>query len=577
MPHGFLKRVGNAYTLNTASQDRQRPTRETLVPLFPLLRQLIWERKQVAERMLNAFRQALHSASGIARLPLSYEYIDSFPFLTQQGEEWLIRRRNLPLRFTLWTRTSWVLHHRDRYDEAEIRDAEGELGVYSSVSGRFFVQFLGDAEELFWFGDLVAHQLLHHLEYKNLHDPVSRARLQLARQLGFSHGCATSQSELLHTRGRWFAQHAREGDLLFDPESLHRGVLYGAALALLALTNGGSLGELLQVSFDCDIDAGERYQFLLPDGAKPSDERRPFLITAEAAQLLQEIARGLMESYNEVPLITPSRQITKFDRLQEERYLFQWQMSMLGKNDVQILVRFLLYGVPLMTTEGIPLRLTLDLLRDGRTSSDEAAFTKERSRVLLGIFGFTQDAVTGLSSASRDAYCRDFLAFYLFAGSKEAALQPEMLHCWRDHLQREEHYKTGTVNRMVDEVRSILCAAAERGYVERGVIGEKNLLHERSQVLLNAFGFTHDVVTGLSPVARKIYCNDFLAYSRFAGSKEAALQRETLQRWRDHLLREEHYKAGTVNRMIRTVESILRSAAAQGYIDPVTTTALGDI
>ncbi|HEY4388759.1 MAG TPA: hypothetical protein VGN34_30275, partial [Ktedonobacteraceae bacterium] len=49
----------------------------------------------------------------------------------------------------------------------------------------------------------------------------------------------------------WLATVVQSSEaLIFDPESLYRGCLFGAALATLALTNGSRCTELLQVSAD---------------------------------------------------------------------------------------------------------------------------------------------------------------------------------------------------------------------------------------------------------------------------------------------------------------------------------------
>ena len=43
---------------------------------------------------------------------------------------------------------------------------------------------------------------------------------------------------------------AQSGELVFAPEQLYWGCLYGATLATIALTNGSRVNELLQVSLD---------------------------------------------------------------------------------------------------------------------------------------------------------------------------------------------------------------------------------------------------------------------------------------------------------------------------------------
>src|SRR6266699_5843150 len=100
MPDGFLRRVGKADKLNTSSLLSRQPVRDTLVPLFPLLRQLVLLRKELAQRMLQAFRQAEQGISPDTVFPLAFHYTDSFPELQQQGQTWGIRQREVLLRFS---------------------------------------------------------------------------------------------------------------------------------------------------------------------------------------------------------------------------------------------------------------------------------------------------------------------------------------------------------------------------------------------------------------------------------------------------------------------------------------------
>src|SRR2546421_12721030 len=106
----------------------------------------------------------------------------------------------------------------------------------------------------------------------------------------------------------WFRHAMSTGALLFEPESLYRGVLYAAALATLALTNGSRVSELLQVSatrFETIVvdelkqqqptgrKIGLLVQKLLPKGYTQESERQVFLIGEMASRLLREIGQLL--------------------------------------------------------------------------------------------------------------------------------------------------------------------------------------------------------------------------------------------------------------------------------------------
>jgi hypothetical protein len=220
MPDGFLRRVGNMYELNSASALRQQPLREMLAPLFPLLRQLIWERKHLAERLFLQAQQRAEEGG----VPIPYEYTDSVPSLVKkQGGEWELAPRELTLRFMLWTKRSWILNHHDRYSESMLRDADG-YNSFSPERDWGFVQFNGDASTLLWFGDLVEAQLLRRLK-PDSRDLEDVKRLRLSRELGFTYGCSANPSGLLNPCSPWLTEHMREEDLILEPESLYRGVI----------------------------------------------------------------------------------------------------------------------------------------------------------------------------------------------------------------------------------------------------------------------------------------------------------------------------------------------------------------
>jgi hypothetical protein len=314
--------------------------------------------------------------------------------------------------------------------------------------------------DLLWVGDLVEAQLFRHLERSARDDRASAERLRLARGSGFTYGCSVSTSGVLNPRSAWLTEHARRGDLLLEPESLYRGVLYGAALSLLALTKKRSAGELLQLTVD---RIEERYQFLLPSGKK--GERRPLHLDEESEQVLQEVALGLALVHGEVPVVPLPFQVSRSQLPHPARYLFQWG-HLLTRSDVQTLVRFLLHGLALPGTQET--QVSVDMLGSEGNAPEEARTTRVRSRVLLDAFGFTHEVVEGLSPVARGIYCGDFFAYYRFAGSKEAALQATTLQRWMDHLQKMG-YTTGTINRMVDAVQSIVHCAATKGYVDQEI------------------------------------------------------------------------------------------------------------
>lgn len=193
------------------------------------------------------------------------------------------------------------------------------------------------------------------------------------------------------------AENARPGDLFLEFESLYRGVLFGAALAMISLSNGSCGSELLQVSWNKErrvtrteavILLGEdgqpcvetdgkpvfkqvkiHLQHLLPKGAKTEEERQLFPLSKECMRLLGEIKQLLEETHGSIPTVWPSRSSAKYEHLKPEQYLFQWAATPDGKHgifgvaDVQVLLRFIFHGLDLYTAQGEPIRVSAHLLR----------------------------------------------------------------------------------------------------------------------------------------------------------------------------------------------------------------------
>ncbi len=316
LPVGLRESYFPNKQLKAGQQARRKATSDILVPLYPILRQLIRFRKQLAERTLLAIRAAQHKVeAGEAVLPYHFEYTDVIPEVNRDARaisEVQIQGREVTMKWVLWDKVSWVQRHPERYEEEIVRLANLGQKHYSQERNCFFVQFDGKPDDLLWFGDLVEHAVFRRFENDYVYSEGYQERWDYAQQLGFSKGCICERPGLLTTGSRWFANVSERGDeLLIEFESLYRGILYGAALGLLALSNGSRVNELLQVSWNKErrirrtetiVLVGEdgqpqmgsdgrplrkqvklHFQHLLPKGAKTEEERQLFPLSKEVA------------------------------------------------------------------------------------------------------------------------------------------------------------------------------------------------------------------------------------------------------------------------------------------------------
>src|SRR6266704_144924 len=91
----------------TMAQHRERnATTDILVPLYPVLRQLVRLRKQLAERMVLAFRDACRKVeAGEAALPYHFHYADAIPEMDRDAQtvaEVTMYGREVVMKWVLW-------------------------------------------------------------------------------------------------------------------------------------------------------------------------------------------------------------------------------------------------------------------------------------------------------------------------------------------------------------------------------------------------------------------------------------------------------------------------------------------
>jgi hypothetical protein len=374
LPPRFLERFSQGARVKTESEGRQKARSDILVPLYPLLVTLAQLRKQALQRLLGRFRDACAPfAAGAATFPYRFAMTETLRVLSEDAltlPEAYFVEREVTLQFTLWDSPSWILAHPERHDAATVRRARkrAQVAAGDPQRGPAFLQYDGAPEALFWFGDILAARLLQHSKgVKSLFDVERPGLLQPAG--------GHAQSLL---------RKAAPGEILFELESLYRGVLYGAALAATVMTNACRLSELLQISMERfvvelvpEFDEHLRktghlipcaFQHLLPKGCSHESQRQLFLITPEVADLLNEIAAGLEVAHGEIPIVETIHG-GKAEDLPPARYLFQWgasgdgRLGLLPPADVVSLIRFLFHGLRLTTAQGDPIIVATHLLR----------------------------------------------------------------------------------------------------------------------------------------------------------------------------------------------------------------------
>jgi hypothetical protein len=375
------------------------------VPLYPVLRQIVRLRKQLAERTLLAIREARRRVeAGEASLPYHFQYTDVIPEVSRDARtvaEVRLQGREVTMKLILWDKRTWMFAHPNRYSDGAVENAKYRLKSYDEEHNCFLVQVDSASSDFLWFGDLVEQRVFKKFSkwvWDTTEPEDYQERWKYARHHGFTHGCCCDPRGLLNPSDHWFGkQTERSKELLVEFESLYRGVLWGSALAMLVLTNGSRMNELLQVSMNKErritrtetvLLLGEdglpqigengqpltkevklHFQYLLPKGAKTEEERQLFPLSKEALRLLEEIKQELKARYGAVPVVAPARTNSKREHLKPERYLFQWDAlstespGTITPADAQVLLRLMFHGLDLYTTQGKPIRVAVHVLR----------------------------------------------------------------------------------------------------------------------------------------------------------------------------------------------------------------------
>lgn len=386
MPPRFLEQRGLRAAYQADAQRRRKEQADVLTPLHSFLVQVAQFRKQAVEALIVVFRaQCARAQSGEVALPHRFTHQAQLPVVDERActvAALDLTLRPVTLAFTLWDRRSWAQAHHERLSAWMQQSLRLEAATYAAARNGFYLEYHGAPADLYWFGSILAVQALGKVESRT----APPARVTAARGLGEAQGCFTARPGLLNpdrSHSGWLASNRRLGEIVFEPESLYRGVLYAAALATVALTSGCRVSELLQVSnarWDVsEIDEQRRghatgrrvrvvLQQLLPKGSRLEAQRQPYLMSPQAVPLLVEIGRLLEQQHGQVPVVPPNGN-TKQDDLKPEPYLFQWgaepgrHTGLLGSEDVGRLLRFLFFGLNLTTAKGHRIRIATHLCR----------------------------------------------------------------------------------------------------------------------------------------------------------------------------------------------------------------------
>ena len=124
--------------MRSTQQANRKAKTDILVPLYPILRQLVRFRKQVAERTLLAIRAAQHKVeAGEATLPYLFHYTETIPEVNRDARsisEVQVQGREVTMKWVLWDKVTWMQRHPERYSGESVRLAhEGQDAILATA------------------------------------------------------------------------------------------------------------------------------------------------------------------------------------------------------------------------------------------------------------------------------------------------------------------------------------------------------------------------------------------------------------------------------------------------------------
>ncbi len=431
LPARFLERYVPQSDAKRQARRRRKAQTDVLVPIAPVLLGLVLRRKAAAERLIAHHRALVARVeTGEVTLPARLEYDDVMVGLDRGaiavGDiEWI--SRPVHLAFTLWSPEAYVRRTRgDRYFTSVLAyrgkpNRRGRSVYRADLPDNYLL--VADAEtddDALWFLPLVR-------------DKRRRSRRSGYSDVGGVFCFETPISKWLSVRPEL------QG---FEPEAVYRGILYGTALAVLALTSGARLAELAQVSADRFLPPRPYpivrdgkptgvldviyLQDLLPKGAVHESERQPYNVSG-AIRLLREIGTALVGRHGQIPKAAPRG--NKAAYLEPERYFFQWHQMVIPPATINGLLRLIFAGLDLHDTTGRAFNITSHILRHvGQTL---ARYRYQVPLEVIAALGLHHRLDDGRPSAASEYY----------------TLQPE-----QERLLAQQR----TIDRLVDDGRALV-------------------------------------------------------------------------------------------------------------------------
>ncbi|WP_025845570.1 site-specific integrase [Paenibacillus ehimensis] len=349
------------FSVRTKALDVAIETRKSeasaVTPLLPEIRAESHFRWNQVDRLRKAMRDVLEKTRrDHASLPIEFSYEES----EYANERW---------HFVLWDKESFA----ECYE------------VGTSTENEVFLEFIkaekiddGSPGEGLWFLDILRHRLIGKWDSEYLSDDERNTIVAFLEQWGYEEA-EKGQAPFFHrnpgllTQSVFIVRNSRKfNKMLINLEPIYVACTFARFALDIITSSGARMNELLQISYDKKccvvtidnsvIPTRKNYIYrLIPKGR---EEEENFYMPEVVFRFMSDIINLLRDSYNsssipEVEYSVPSRK----HLMSKKRYVFQYNGRHINEFTINAIIRFLLHGLIIQTSEGSQVVVKAHLLR----------------------------------------------------------------------------------------------------------------------------------------------------------------------------------------------------------------------
>lgn len=349
------------FTVRTRAIDKSKENRKietsAITPLLPEIRAEGHFRWNQVKRLREAVRDLIEEVRTSKKsLPLEFSYDES----EYTNERW---------HFVLWDKDSFGKCY----------------NVGTSTENEVFLEFI-KAEKIddnspgegLWFLEILKYRLIGIWSNDYVNAEEREQIVEFLKQWGYDNA-ENGQAPFQHrnpgllTQGVFIVRNSRKfNKILINLEPIYAACMFARFALDIITSSGARMNELLQISYDkrcCAVTidhsfvpSKKNYIFrLIPKGR---EEEENYYMPEAVFQFMNEIIKFLKESYNSdtIPEIEYSLG-TRKHIMSNKRYIFQYKNRHINEFTINAIIRFLLHGLIIQTSEGSQVVIKSHLLR----------------------------------------------------------------------------------------------------------------------------------------------------------------------------------------------------------------------